>query len=435
MKQIGAMIEYDAIISECGLYRYSLSRIWDTEKGLVNFIGLNPSTADAKDDDSTIKKCVKYAKKWGYGGIIMSNLFAYRTPEPHLMKKAPDAIGHENDEYIKLLADKSAIVIAAWGNDGEYLGRSDLISNLIPNLQCLKINKTGQPAHPLYLNGDLKPLPYKTYIDVRSFIPKPSNFEIPDDVIPKNILISMIDVCDGDKLQMLEKAKTYIKEHDIDIHMSIRQAQKGLLHQYDILDDVKEKNRRVPKSLKEIVKKTIELNKLLDEIPYLDTDSAMPGLGMEMLNYIFDGEEWGREDEYVDKSYRKLEEWNAFKSLLIKHETVFRGIEAKLKTRTKKTRPPTTKLLADFIFEIAKLYEAITDKKFKVGDNIKGSIAETIGMSFIKKSIPLLAKSSIIPYRKYQNVFATKSFKEQTFYNACEYARKELRNTSQKPQR
>jgi hypothetical protein len=155
------MIKYDAVISPCTLYRYSLSRIWDKDKGIVNFIGLNPSTADAKEDDPTIRKCIKYAEKWGYGGIVISNLFAYRTPEPYLMKQTKDPIGKENDRYIKKLAEQSDVIVAAWGNDGEYLERDRFIRDLIPDLMCLKVNQTGQAAHPLYLNGDLKPVSYK----------------------------------------------------------------------------------------------------------------------------------------------------------------------------------------------------------------------------------------------------------------------------------
>lgn len=69
----------DAILSEDRKYRYILSRTWDETKPTVLFIGLNPSTADEKTDDPTIRKCINYAKCWGYGKILMANLFAFRS--------------------------------------------------------------------------------------------------------------------------------------------------------------------------------------------------------------------------------------------------------------------------------------------------------------------------------------------------------------------
>ena len=73
------------------------------------FIGLNPSTADEVDDDRTIKRCISYAKQWGYGGIIMANLFAYRTSSPNVMMDSHDPIGKENDAWLVKLAEVTDI--------------------------------------------------------------------------------------------------------------------------------------------------------------------------------------------------------------------------------------------------------------------------------------------------------------------------------------
>ena len=83
-----SFIYKNATFSSCRAYRYSLSRIWDKKKKLVLLIGLNPSTADEKVDDPTIRRCVNYAKNWGYGGFLMVNLFAYRTtlPSSHIKR-------------------------------------------------------------------------------------------------------------------------------------------------------------------------------------------------------------------------------------------------------------------------------------------------------------------------------------------------------------
>ncbi len=151
-----SIIYKKAIFSSCYAYRYSLSRIWDKKKKFVLFIGLNPSTADDKVDDPTIRRCVNFAKNWGYGGFLIVNLFAYRTTLPSNLKKVKCPVGKDNDKYIVKLSKKADLIVAAWGNNGNLYSRDKQVLNLIPNLMCLKINKSGQPAHPLYLKKDLK---------------------------------------------------------------------------------------------------------------------------------------------------------------------------------------------------------------------------------------------------------------------------------------
>ena len=151
-----SFINKTANFSSCRKYRYSLSRIWDKQKKFALFIGLNPSTADEEVDDPTIRRCSGYAQKWGYGGFIMVNLFAYRTTLPSNLKKVKYPVGRDNDKYIVKLSKKADITVAAWGNNGNLYRRDKQVLSLVPKLMCLKINKSGQPAHPLYLNKDLK---------------------------------------------------------------------------------------------------------------------------------------------------------------------------------------------------------------------------------------------------------------------------------------
>jgi hypothetical protein len=155
-----SFIYKNATFSSCRAYRYSLSRIWDKKKKYVMFIGLNPSTANEETDDPTIRRCANYAKDWGYGGFMMVNLFAYRTTLPSNLKKVKYPIGSENDKYIVILSKKADITVAAWGNNGKLYSRDKHVLNLVPSLMCLKINKSGQPAHPLYLKKDLKLINY-----------------------------------------------------------------------------------------------------------------------------------------------------------------------------------------------------------------------------------------------------------------------------------
>ena len=131
-------------------YRYALWRIWDEEKPWVLFIGLNPSTADEAVNDSTLNKCIHFAASWGYGGVYMANLFAYRATDPAIMKRAEEPVGNENDAWLDRLCKEAGLVVAAWGNDGGHLGRSDIIRARYGDLKCLHMNASGEPAHPLY---------------------------------------------------------------------------------------------------------------------------------------------------------------------------------------------------------------------------------------------------------------------------------------------
>ncbi len=150
-----------AIFSSCRKYRYALWRNWSESKPCAMIIGLNPSTADEKENDPTIIRCMNFAKSWGYGGVYVANLFAYRATFPSEMKSCDDPIGKENDVWLYKLANEAAIIVAAWGNGGSYLNRSEEIMAKLLNLYCIKMNKSGEPAHPLYLKADLMPVPIR----------------------------------------------------------------------------------------------------------------------------------------------------------------------------------------------------------------------------------------------------------------------------------
>lgn len=149
-----------AELSNCRSYRYALWRTWDDAKSKVLFIGLNPSTADEVEDDRTIKSCITYAKQWGYGGIIMGNLFAYRATSPEDMKQAKDPIGPENDNWLQKLGRESEMVVAMWGNGGSFLNRHIEVAKLFPNLMCFRITGEGQPHHTRGLPNGIKPIQY-----------------------------------------------------------------------------------------------------------------------------------------------------------------------------------------------------------------------------------------------------------------------------------
>lgn len=135
-----------------------LWRTWDIHLPKVVFVGLNPSKADETENDPTITRCINFAKSWGYGSLYMLNLFAYCTKSPSILKAQTDPIGPNNDDYLIRYANQADLVIAAWGNDGSYQGRSHELRAQIKSFHYIKMNLSGEPAHPLYLKADLKPI-------------------------------------------------------------------------------------------------------------------------------------------------------------------------------------------------------------------------------------------------------------------------------------
>lgn len=149
--------------SPCRRYRYTWKLAWNRTQPPCAFVGLNPSTADESSPDPTVRRCIAYARGWGYGGLIMLNLFAFRATDPKDMKAEADPVGANNNRWLRDQAGyvtlMGGVVIAAWGTHGEHLGRSSDVVTLLAGvpLYCLKVTKGGEPGHPLYLKGDLTP--------------------------------------------------------------------------------------------------------------------------------------------------------------------------------------------------------------------------------------------------------------------------------------
>jgi len=148
-----------AVFSECGKYRYALWRIWDAEKPMVGFIGLNPSTANENTDDPTIRRVVKFASTWGFGGVYMLNLFAIVTPYPEDLVKSSDPVG-DNDKQLIGFASACDEIVFAWGSFKEARERAEQVKVMFPGAKCLTINANGSPRHPLYVKGDTVPIYY-----------------------------------------------------------------------------------------------------------------------------------------------------------------------------------------------------------------------------------------------------------------------------------
>lgn len=124
----------------------------------VAFILLNPSVADASRDDPTVRRCLGFARSWGYGRLDIVNLFAYRATSPAVLRRVPDPIGPDNDRYLVDVCQRADLVVAAWGNGGLWLDRASQVLTLVScaNLVTLGTTQRGQPRHPLYLGNATK---------------------------------------------------------------------------------------------------------------------------------------------------------------------------------------------------------------------------------------------------------------------------------------
>jgi len=158
--------EAGAVFSRCRRWRYLLWRRWDEAKPVANFLMLNPSTADERKLDPSCTRARNYAERWGFGAVMITNIFGWRATDPEEMKSVKDPVGRGNDRAIAEAARRAKLVLCAWGNHGEHRGRAArVLENLAQEkiaLHVLRVNGAGHPARPLYLPASLKPTKWKT---------------------------------------------------------------------------------------------------------------------------------------------------------------------------------------------------------------------------------------------------------------------------------
>lgn len=142
-------------------YRYVLRRRVGSSSTTCLFICLNPSTADEYTDDPTVRRCIGFTKRWGFGILVVCNLFGFRATSPEDMKAQQDSVGPENDTAILREALSANRVVCAWGNHGVYLDRwlyvLEQLHGKVLALHHFGFTQAGQPKHPLYLKGGTEP--------------------------------------------------------------------------------------------------------------------------------------------------------------------------------------------------------------------------------------------------------------------------------------
>lgn len=154
--------ERRSVFSECEQYRYRWYRRTNVDNDRVcNFVMLNPSTADDKQDDNTTRRCVSFAERFDCGMLVVTNVFAFRATNPKVMLAAEDPVGPDNDFHLIEVANDASLIIAAWGGNAEC--RGDIVRKLLKpySLHYLALTSKGQPRHPLYLKKDLDPIPFQ----------------------------------------------------------------------------------------------------------------------------------------------------------------------------------------------------------------------------------------------------------------------------------
>ena len=162
----GMPVGSGAIFDTTGTYRYTLWRRWSLESPQITFIMLNPSTADEARDDPTIRRCIGFAKTWGYGALEVVNLFAYRAAFPTALRSVENPIGIENDRYLLQAAERCAALVLAWGTLGSLLDRDREVFKLLAGgkartLYCLGVTRDGYPRHPLYVKNQVSLLEFR----------------------------------------------------------------------------------------------------------------------------------------------------------------------------------------------------------------------------------------------------------------------------------
>lgn len=165
----------ETIFSRDRVYRYTLWREWDSiftdfaeKHKYVNFICLNPSTADEHRDDPTMRKCMKFARAWGFDAMCVTNIFAYRSTDPEGMKRHPAPVGPDNDAHIASVARDADMVIASWSQYAGHLNRSREVREILKGVGNpvyylrMGTGKAPEPYHPLYLPDSTTPTPWVT---------------------------------------------------------------------------------------------------------------------------------------------------------------------------------------------------------------------------------------------------------------------------------
>lgn len=153
-----------AVFSDCQRYRYRLWRTWDSSKKPLVMVMLNPSIADAEQNDPTVERCQRRALAMGFGGLQVTNIFALVSTDPGALYETEDPVGPKNNAAILEAVSDAGMVLCAWGTHGAHVGRAREVVAMLRDAgvspYCLGQNADGSPKHPLYVGYGISPMPY-----------------------------------------------------------------------------------------------------------------------------------------------------------------------------------------------------------------------------------------------------------------------------------
>lgn len=152
MRNIDLTIPKGAIFSDDGKYRYALWRVWNIHRPLLMQIGLNPSRAGAVRNDPTVTRNMSRAYKYGYGGLLQANLYAYVSTVPKVLLGDGDFVGEFTDDYLRLMVSMSSRQLCGWGSFPPVAERAPIVFAMLTEPYCLSVNADGEPKHPLYIS-------------------------------------------------------------------------------------------------------------------------------------------------------------------------------------------------------------------------------------------------------------------------------------------
>ncbi len=165
--KIGGTISGAVFSDEDRRFRLALWRRWNNSPKNLDallFIGLNPSTANVTKDDPTVVRLANFAKSWGFGGLFVGNLFSIVSADPAVLFLEPsvELPGGPNDDALRRMRDLCSLVVVGWGDHGKFAGTrpAEVLALIGEPVHCFKVNRSGEPSHPLYLPGNSKPVRY-----------------------------------------------------------------------------------------------------------------------------------------------------------------------------------------------------------------------------------------------------------------------------------
>jgi len=149
------------VLNATRTHRYLLSHVWDECIPPMVWIMLNPSIANANQNDPTFSRCLHHSRQREAGGTVVVNLFALIATDHRKLINHPDAVGKFNDLVLTTLIPPNPWLVCAWGASKFAEPRAVAVTQLLANypMWCLGTNENGSPKHPLYLpyNGRLEP--------------------------------------------------------------------------------------------------------------------------------------------------------------------------------------------------------------------------------------------------------------------------------------